>query len=174
MATHNVTRSRHLPGIGLDELREGGRSDAERRDRRERDRDDREQRDGAFQEQIGERKAIVLVEDGERQGQRRVMPDELHRPRCLPAMQLAQVKSGDGEDRQRRRPQRAPGARAPAGHRRQRDRERDERVGQQSHAEWRRDRGLRPCGGDVQHGGQTADRVGDQPRVSASTAPRTV
>ena len=144
MTTHKVTKTVICLGLAWTNCREGGRSDAKRRDRRERDRDDREQRHGSFQEQIRKRKAIVLVEDGERQRQRRVMPDEFDRPRRLTAMQLAQVKSGDGENRQCRRPERASGARASASHRRQRDCERNERVRQQSHAERRRNEAIRP------------------------------
>ena len=50
-------------------------------------------------------------------------------------MQLAQVERRHGEDRQRRRPQRAPRAGLTPRHGGQRNHQRDERVGEQTHAD---------------------------------------
>ena len=62
----------HLPRVDAEELIEGQRLDAERGDHDKRDRHERDQGQGAFEKQVGERERIVLVEDGEGQGDRRV------------------------------------------------------------------------------------------------------
>ena len=72
------------------------------------------------------------------------MAEQLDRPRRVALVQLAQMKRRDREDRERRRPQRAACAWLTACHRRQRQHERDERVGEQPHAERRRHGAARP------------------------------
>ena len=102
------------------------------------------QRQRALQEQVGERERKVLIQDREGERQRRVMAEQLDRPRRVALVQLAQVQRRDREDRQRRGPQRAARAGLAARDGRQRHHERDERVGQQPHAERRRQRAAGP------------------------------
>ena len=64
-----------------------------------------EERERALQEQIGERESIVLIQNGEHQRQRRVMPDELDQPRVLiwRTGRATEVQRGHRECRQRDR-----------------------------------------------------------------------
>ena len=107
MATHNVTNIVNCRGSAWTKRANADGSNAERGDRCERDRHDREQRQRALQEQVRERKPIVLIEDRKGQRQRRVMANEFDRPGGFTAMKLTEVQRRDGERRQRRRPERA-------------------------------------------------------------------
>ena len=127
----------------LCKLCEGPRMCAERRNRAKHERDDREQRQGALQKQIGKCERIILIQDRDGEGQRRVMAQQLDRPCGLASMQLAQMQGRHGERRQGRGPEGAARPRLSPRHRRQRHDERDERVGQQPHAEGRGDRSAR-------------------------------
>ena len=83
--------------IGVDELREGRRLEAEGGNHRERDADDREQAKRTLEKQVRQGKRIVLIEDRKRQRQRCMVPDEFNGPRCVTLMELTEVKRRYGE-----------------------------------------------------------------------------
>jgi hypothetical protein len=119
------------------ELRKEAGLCIEERERAERDSDDGQQRQGAFEEQVGEREGVVLIQDRERERKRGVVADELDGPRRVASVKLTEVEGGDREDRKRRRPERATKPRLAAGDRGQRHDEKQERVGEQAHAQLR-------------------------------------
>jgi hypothetical protein len=65
---------------------------------------EREERERAFEEEVGEREPVVLLEDRERERYRRVMADDLDPVRLGAAAVAAQVERGDGEEGERERP----------------------------------------------------------------------
>ena len=71
--------------------------------KRERHAHQQQERDRILEKQIRQGEAVVLMKDGQRQRQRRVMADELDPPRLFAAM-APEVKGGDGEDCERRDP----------------------------------------------------------------------
>ena len=146
--------------------RRPGRARVEERDADEGSRHQDQQRQRAFQEDVGEREREVLIEDGEGEGHRRVMAQELDGPRRVALVKLTEVQRRHRENRQRRRPQRAPLARLAARHRGKRHDEHDERVRQQSHRDRRRNWRAAPRREHVECGGDAADGVrddGDRP-----------
>ncbi len=149
-----------LPRVDFQELRERPGPGAERCDRRECDGRQRKEREGALEEQVGQRERIVLVQDREGERQRRVVSQELHGPRGGAVVQLAQVQGRDGEDGERGHPQGASRARLAARHRCQRDDEREERVGEQAHAGRGGHDGFDPCGVQVEQEAGGARRIG--------------
>ena len=66
-------------------------ADADGHVQREDDADEQREREGAFQEDVGEREPIVTVENRERQEQRRVVADHF-RPPCFAAGMLRDLK----------------------------------------------------------------------------------
>jgi hypothetical protein len=103
-------------------------------DAQDRGADQRDQRQGSFQEQISERERKILIQNREGERQRRMVTEELDRPRCIAAMQLTQVHRRHREDRQGGGPQRAARPWLPARGGGQRHHQPNERVGQQLHA----------------------------------------
>jgi hypothetical protein len=88
-----------------------------------------------------------------------MVADELDRPRRVALMKLTEMEGGDGEDRERRRPQRAAKPGLPSCHRSQRDDERQKRVGEQPHPEFRWDRPAGDCEQQVERRGDPAREI---------------
>ena len=84
-----------------------GRQHGRRAVARERDRDERDQRQCLLEEQVGQREPVVLVEDGKRQRDRGVMPNQLHRPAVAGGVKAAEVRCRYREQREGEYPQHA-------------------------------------------------------------------
>jgi hypothetical protein len=121
--------------------------------------DDQRQRQGPLQEDVGEGEAIVAQQDGDGQGQRRVVADELSGP-GLTAGVLAEVQRGHREDRQRQDPQRATFAADGRGPQQQAGDQRDEPAGEQPQPGRRRQRRAGAGGNRLDEGGGRAEPVG--------------
>ena len=124
-----------------------------------RNRDERNQGERALQEEVGQCEAVVLVEDGKRQRDGRVVTHQFHGPAVFTAMEAAQVRGRHGEQGQRQHPQRAAEVRLAA--REHAEGQDDQPVTHREQQEGQR-RGGRVVGGhrvEVQHRGRCAEPI---------------
>ena len=68
------------------------------------DRYDRDERQRLLEKQVGQGKAVILVEDRKRQWDRRVVTEQLRWPRFPRPVEVANMKRGDREDCERDHP----------------------------------------------------------------------
>ena len=146
------------------ELRRRERDAAADADPQQRERDgDRggeyDQPQRALEKQIRERERIVLIQDGHRQRNGRMVSDQFDRPRRGDLVQLAEMKRGDGERGERDRPQGTPRAGLPPCRERERRQQPDEAECEQSKRRRRRHRPAVRRRVDMERRGDDADDV---------------
>ena len=71
----------------------------------ESNRDERNQRERLLEEQVSQREPVVLVENGKRQRDGGVVPDQLHRPAVSRRVKAAEVRRRHCEQCERQDPQ---------------------------------------------------------------------
>jgi hypothetical protein len=122
-------RERARIGVSLGRLPAQQRND-DAGERGERRGHQHQERNRVLQEQIGEREAIVLMQDGKRERQRRMMADELDPPRLGRGMPR-EVQRRYGKHRERDDPDAAATDRLPPCREQQRHRQRAKAGGRQ-------------------------------------------
>ena len=102
---------------------------------RQRQPDEQKQRDRVLEEQVGEGKPVVLVQDRQRKRQRRMVSDELDPPRLLDVMP-PEVHGRNREDRQGDDPEAASAHRLLPREQEQDRREKRKPDGQEPQGRW--------------------------------------
>ena len=120
-----------------------------------------QQRDGLLEEQVRQGKPVVLVQDRQREGQRRMVPEQLDPP-GLVAFVTAEVQRRHREDGERDDPDAAPSDRLAARHEQKEGGQRREAARQQPEREVRGHWVAAKRGRHVHHRGDEAERVGNE------------